>query len=425
MPFTPYQPAKSFTPYTPPSAPTPVGGAQVIKNPFSTIGSQVAQQFGAGVDQTKKALGQVTSPNSSILQRGEGVLGAAAGAINTVSSPLAPVLTPLGSGVNSLVNKATNNKTFQKVASALPNLPYDRLSEDAGNIGTIAGAAAGAKGFSKLDSVVSKKMLPSSTTKIGERTLKDAIEITKPTLNKKATIQSLENVGKPGGVTTKGILKTAERTPDSHDIKVAQSVMGVVKKADPIENIGRINHEISNISEKEIKPFLDANPATFNSNQIGKHIDGVAAKMPKLFKSDATMQNTYRNVGEVMKEVIAESKHTSSGLWDALKTFDRKVEKEFPNLYEGNSNQVVKSAVSDYRRAIQNYIADNTPNGTVEFKQKIQRLGNMFDARHNIAEAHNDILKSHSISRLIKKYPKTATALGTIAGYQSSKLLGL
>lgn len=277
--------------------------------------------------------------------------------------------------------------------------------------GGATGAVAGAVGGGVLGGV---KAEPKPQV---DNTLQDAISVTKPVLNKKENIAALERSGQPGGATIKGPLGTYQVAPSPRDIKVAGSVQDVVSpKASPIDNIVAVNNKIEHVAENEVRPVLQANPMAFNLKTLNAHIrDNVP--IPNYIKADPILQKTYDLTRESMIEEAAQNPKTLEGLWDSRISFDHTAERQIGSLNPTDTKvAVIKQAVLDTRKAVNDYIAQNLPNGNADFTAKMQQMNHMYEARSNIAEANYKLLNSNAVSRWIKQNPAKAKALKIGAG---------
>lgn len=119
-------------------------GAEGIVNAPKTI----VDTFKSGTSQAAQGVADFqAAPN--LVQKAEAGLNAASGVATAIQAPLAPLTTPLAAILQRATDKVTDIPAVQKAASALPDLPYERLAKDAGNIGNVAGTAAGALQIAK------------------------------------------------------------------------------------------------------------------------------------------------------------------------------------------------------------------------------------------------------------------------------------
>ncbi len=249
--------------------------------------------------------------------------------------------------------------------------------------------------------------------------ISESLDLTKPLLNKKESIAAFEKAGQKGGVTQTNTLGKYSVEPTLKDVEIAKSVQGLVsKKNGPIDNIVNINQEISRISDSEIKPFLEKNyqPKNPNTPPITKQtIDSYIkknAEVANFIKADPVLQKTYDLARQSMIDELDKKPKTMLGLWEARKSFDNVAERQVGNLDPlSEKASAIKQAVLDTRRAVNDYIAENTPNGDENFKAQLKTLSNMYEARGNIAEQNYKLLDKNVVQRWIKQNPSKAKLL--------------
>lgn len=277
---------------------------------------------------------------------------------------------------------------LQKENSNAGSIALDTL-KGAGT-GALIGGALG--GVGSTLSRVAKGKAPSLLTE-------EAISITKPqNFTKKESIGLL----KSGKAEQTGLLRSIKPKITAHDREIAESVSHVVKKNNGVvANINAVNDEISRVSQKEIRPFLEKNNKPFNQQTFRARLNKI--EPPRMVKGDATLNNTYNQVKELMLEKVAQHPKNNTGLWDARIAFDKEIEREFPALYGSEKYTAIKQAVADVRRVANDFIGMSTPNLT--FKEQLKRLSNIYVARENIAENSYRLLESNVISRFAKQHP--------------------
>ncbi len=249
-----------------------------------------------------------------------------------------------------------------------------------------------------------------------QKALDEALDVTKPLLDKKASITALENAGKPGGTGA-----NLQITNSPHDVEVAKSVQGLVKKgASAAENNTAINKEISRVSEQEITPFLEKNQAPFNQKTFSAYLDKTV-QPANFIKADPVLQSTYDLTKQALMDEVAKYPKTTKGLWDARISFDKVAENQVGKL-DPQSEKVsaIKQAVLDVRKAANKFIVDRTPNGEQMFGGQMKRLTNMYEARSNIAENNYKLVNKGFFSRFKVQHP---TATKVLKG--AAKLAGL
>lgn len=140
---------------------------------------QIGNAFSSGVNQIKEGL---TAPVKSPLQGAENAFKTLSGAVNTVSSPLAPVFKPVGDAVNAYADRVSNNPTVQKFANSKAGQITSRVAEDVGNVANVAGVVAGGFEAPKLAEGAGD-LVNRTSSRVGEMAgpLKSAIRDVTPT----------------------------------------------------------------------------------------------------------------------------------------------------------------------------------------------------------------------------------------------------
>lgn len=240
-----------------------------------------------------------------------------------------------------------------------------KSSQRLGDVPEEVGAALSRRGDRKSDS------------KLLELIMSDA--------SKKRTISAFKQSGQEGGMTESGFLrKKVSITPTAKDRERMEAVRNIVNPGkSAVENNTRLNNEIARIAKEELEPFLQANPRAFNAQTINSRLKTL--KMPDLFRTDKTLENTYNLVRQRMMGAIERNPKTMEGLWKARKEFDQEVVDQFGDAaFNSNSSQAIKRAVRDMRSQVNDYIADEI--GGTDFKQYMKRLSNIYAVRDNVAE---------------------------------------
>lgn len=228
-----------------------------------------------------------------------------------------------------------------------------------------------------------KEKVPTKLEPIRKKVvLQDAVEITKPTLSKRESIQAL---AKGEGV-EKGLplFKKVEIKPRKRDVQVAESVQDIVSKTrNEVQNISAVRDKIGTVGS-QIQQGVRQHNAIFNTNQLRSKLEKAREKSRVLFGTDKTLQSRYDAVIDEMMTNI--KKKDLDGLYQARKDFDRIVREKFPRVFDGSpSDNVTKNAILDVRREVNDFIANTLPKGN-KFKKQLQQESRMFEAAENIAE---------------------------------------
>ncbi len=377
----------------------------MIKDLQSAPLHQVSDVLPAVNDSNEKVIGNAVGVGADILSAGSLESGAKA----ATAAPAKGVLAGLGRGALAGAKAGILPGAAQGLASG--------LKQEKGVGGVVASTALGGATGAATGAVIGGALGGFNAEPKPDTSLEDAVSVTKPSLSKKENIAALERSGQPGGATVKGPLGTYEVAPSPRDLKVAASVQDVVSpKASPIDNIVAVNNKIENVAENEVRPVLQANPMAFNLKTLNSHIAN-NVQIPNYIKADPVLQKTYDLTRESMIEEAAQNPKTLEGLWDSRIAFDHTAERQIGSLDPTDTKvAVIKQAVLDTRKAVNDYIAQNLPNGDADFTQKMQQMNQMYEARSNIAESNVKLLNSNAVSRWIKQNPAKAKALKIGAG---------
>ncbi len=445
----------------------------------------------------------LTNLTKKVSALSEGALGTASGAVQTIFAPITAT-------IKKITDKFGDSKTVQEFANTGPVKawldsanatlePLQRLSEshpeaarniaDALNIGlailgekapklkTSIGDALGetVSGIkSDATSVVNKakeinSQLGKEVTDINnKKAIDEAIEVTKPVLNKKEAIAAFEKAGMKGGIAEKGALNKYAKEPTARDIEVANSVKGIVSKnKGPVDNIVSINEEIGKIADQELKPFLEKNKVPTNFEDFRKYMTDRISPDSSL-KADTEAYSTYKRVTEsIINKTYGELKNASkkSGdftsatdgniYWDARKVIDNVIEKELGTAtFDSPQYMGIRAAAKDARDTFGKFLSDSlanpaqmeklnkmqefileskrrgieiapesipkleeqfgikrTPDDLARakfFTDRMKNLNLMYEARGNVAEANYKLLDKNALQRWIKQNPSKA-----------------
>ncbi len=141
-----------------------------------SFGSQISSAFKSGFDQSRQGYESAVAAKNP-LQLLEGSAKMTAGAVNAAFSPLAPVFSPIGAGIDTGIEKTgiTDNPTFQRFASSKAGEMTSRAVEDVSNLNTIAGAVAGMKVPEKFPSMARPKALVGETIPVIKNKVSDVV----------------------------------------------------------------------------------------------------------------------------------------------------------------------------------------------------------------------------------------------------------
>lgn len=110
-------------------------GEDQVENPVD----EVKNTAESGASQAEQGFGEAKNATNPV-QLLEGSLRGAAGTINAVTSPLAPVMAPISKMVNSVGDKISDIPAVQRFAQSPAGNVASRIATDAGDADTVAGA---------------------------------------------------------------------------------------------------------------------------------------------------------------------------------------------------------------------------------------------------------------------------------------------
>src|SRR3990167_1568404 len=115
----------------------------------SSMFDKIKSAFLSSVQKTKEGYNQ-SRYASNPLELLEGSTKAAAGIVEGVFSPLAPVVEPIGKGVQKVADKIADIPGVQKFASSKAGEITQRAVDDIANLNTVVGAIAAAQGSTTI-----------------------------------------------------------------------------------------------------------------------------------------------------------------------------------------------------------------------------------------------------------------------------------
>lgn len=234
------------------------------------------------------------------------------------------------------------------------------------------------------------------------RALKQALDITKPTLSSKEEIIAKE----AGRFSKKGISGKISLAPNDRDVEVAEAVKDVVKKGDPFKNIQRIRSKIAEISDDEVRGAIKANDSIFNNNQLNSKLGIAKEDSDLLFAGDAAKEKAYNATINFFKGLVNKKGNKTSGLFEARIEFDQLMKQKFGRdiLDPTKSKDIVRTnAILDVRRAANEYISELLPEGNA-YKALLRRETLMFDAIKRLAKSSPE-LGSTALKRFGQRHP--------------------
>lgn len=247
---------------------------------------------------------------------------------------------------------------------------------------------------------------------VDDKITKEAIEITRPPMNKKQMTEAL----RAGRGTNEGILKTTEISPAKRDYDVADAVKGLVsKKKTPVENISTVRNALAEEAQI-LKDKIKQNDIDFNLDELTQRIDQHEA--PIMLKSDQTMDNAYNIIKQRLVDLVKKRGNKTSNVLDARVDLDNLVERELGDIYKDQRMTPLKQAVRDFRSILNDFVAEKVPDANV--KGSLTRQSRMYDAIDGMSSNATKDVGKNMLQRFGDKYPRLKTA----AKYGGAAALG-
>ena len=283
-------------------------------------------------------------------------------------------------------------------------------------VGGAIGAAGGALG-TKMGKAAQAERVAAKTKKAED----ELVDLVSP----KMTPKLKEKAALEGRVIREGRLQKEVIKPSEIDTRVANSVRGIVNPKGAVdENIKALSSEVKRVSEKEVRPLLKKEGVLQSVPGLQQRLDTM--DVPDLFKSDASLNSTYKTVANRAKELIAERATTESPkfgrqidpekLWDVRKEFDTIVKKQYPNLFGSERSTAAKQAILDVREKLNEFIVDGIQSKDI-YNGHMSRMSDIYTAAKNISQKAPKSVGTNVIQRTAKKYPRATKVLKELAKY--------
>ena len=392
-----------------------------LKKRISELG-QAIEQYGNGErsapEVVLRALGRGAGAVTDVID--EGVTSAIKYTPEAIKEPIRGMAemaaeSAPGQAILSGVQKV--GETYGKVKEAHP-----RLIEPLEDIANIASLYPGTK--AAQIGLKSTKQAVKQGAKLGADALesglesqakREALDIIAPKLTKTEKVQALAQ----GRGKKTGLLGNVKVQPSAEDLDIADAVQNVVKRGNnPFDNVKAIRGEIAR-EATAVEEGLKKADSIFNEKTLRSYLSNVKEESRVIFGTDRSLEAAYDAVVDEMLRQVNKGKKKLSGLLTARKEFDKVIEQKFPNLLSGEAgDNIRKNAVFDVRRAANQFIADQLPDGN-PFKQSLLKQTRMYRAIDNIAGKAVDQVDTNLVSRALNAIKRnqavtTAGAIGVV-----------
>lgn len=217
-----------------------------------------------------------------------------------------------------------------------------------------------------------------------------------------------------GKITPKTATKPAQYILSEGEKQVATKYQHLIKSKDPVENSVSIVNEISK-KDTEVGNFLRQNNAIFNKGEVKNFVLKRMEDVTDISLPEARV-NKLKNtlIDNFLKKL---PKNDMENLWKGRKAFDRSIETVF------NGSPALQAQVKrEFRNAIQEYIAEKTPNGV--YKTAMRDMTELFDLSDVVNTKATKERALTGIRLWIKNNPTKAKVLGWSLGTGAVGVVG-
>jgi hypothetical protein len=257
-------------------------------------------------------------------------------------------------------------------------------------------------GKSVLGSLAEKSGIKSflakrADTKMTERALESITPNTK-----ELTPKEYEQLLSQKRITPKTTFSPAKYNLTESEKATATKFKDKLQDKDPVKNSNNIRDLIAS-EDTEVGKFLEQNNGIFNSGELR---NAVSKKLEDI--TDVTIPEERI---EKLKTTITDNfisslkKNDIKSLWEARKEFDQQIESAF-----SGSPTLQKEVKKRFRKAVQEYIAENTPDGV--YSARMKEMTNLFDLEDTVATKAIKERGDNALQAWIKENPTKAKVIG-------------
>lgn len=297
-----------------------------------------------------------------------------------------------------------------------------------GLIGGVSGQLRGKKLQKALSGEVLKKQgLSASDVKKYDSTL----DITQPRLTR-GVVGDATRQGRLVEVGT-GPFKKTTVAPSRFDMQVAKAADEFIEPNQSIaRNVANLRGEVGRLDD-EIVVALRESGESADLDILSSNISKAKNNSRLMFRTDPQLEKAYDGV---VDEMLAQFDNVEGddleALFQARKNFDRAVDAAGINIGDDPANHVMKNAVRDIRRAVNDTIEDQISNPT--FRNNLTKEFHLLTAVDNIADkssakinssVENEIGKSAAkiLMDKLKRNPLASAGIGAIGATGAARFL--
>ena len=318
---------------------------------FSTIKEQIGGAATAGVEKMGRGFEQ-SQTGTSLIDPIEAGLKVGAGAIETITSPLAPVFAPIGKGVQYVADKISDIPAVQKFAGTKAGEVTSRVAEDIQDLSIIGGTVAGFKGAPSVSRGVSQKVSQTAGDvggAVGRGAEKVAGGVKTATVDIIPTRGNVINqmVQDAFRFTDGDVVKFKNRTGNNLGEWVAEHKLIGGTKAETLANVNKFFSDNYAMVRSEIGKVTD----TYTAKQVPRVKDGL-----NFLKEDlGETIGLEKSIAEI-NTLLKKGKYTLEDVQRVKELIDK-----HENIYK-QSGEVsagkIKQGLAEIRKELQKFIED-------------------------------------------------------------------
>ncbi len=232
-----------------------------------------------------------------------------------------------------------------------------------------------------------------------------ALESITPT-TKELTPTEYKDLLSFGKISPKTATKPSEYILSDAEKATATKYKTLLQDKDPVKNSINVMDEIAS-KDEQVGTFLKANNGIYNKGELKNYVLGKLSDISDVTIDPArveTLKNTV--VNNFIKTL---KKGDMENLWKARKEFDSSIEKAF-----SGSPTLQNTVKKEFRNAVQDFIADNTPDNI--YKGYMKDMRELFNIQDVLATKASKVKNFNKIQEWIKDNPAKAKVLGLVAG---------
>lgn len=174
-----------------------------------------------------------------------------------------------------------------------------------------------------------------------------------------------------GRITPKTKTKGSQYVLSNTERETAMKYKNLISDKDPVKNLDKIYKEISK-QDDDVGNFLKKNNFIFNGGELKNSLKTRLDEIVDITVDEKTLtKSKQRFIDNFIKNL---DKNDAETLWKARKAFDSQIEKSF-----SGSPTIQNKLKREFRNAIQDFIADRTPDEV--YKTSMKEMSNLFKLR--------------------------------------------